>query len=320
MRPDKKTGTPTKSASPIKKFSLQGVTRDSCTKINDMLTNSTHKTKPIITDSPLVPAPANEYGVSRLVSQRSNNSYLEILNTSSGKLYVQESPEKNQNNQSSSQEVTFQNVPTIKEYSQNNPELLNSAEKKSYVFYVTKQILKDNQNKPRVISQKEAFGNVSAKEVFLSQNAYIIEDNSEVKYRLDLSHLQAHMFEGMQEKENLAPTTAGCNYDTLMKVELPLKGLILDHDVPHVKVQCDVYPHPILKDIPWKITYTAEWGNNRTASTTVCPLDRHMPKKGVKTMIGALLASTKSPVFSNKEQEQLHSVFNHEFPAARLDL
>lgn len=79
------------------------------------------------------------------------------------------------------------------------------------------------------------------------------------------AHLQAHCLGGIQQFDNLIPSTAAANYNTLEAIELHILELLTSKqtDQVHVKV-VPTYTNDAL--IPDLLTYTLNWKDNNSSS------------------------------------------------------
>lgn len=126
----------------------------------------------------------------------------------------------------------------------------------------------------RPISQQQIMGNQSAYDVLVALGAIIHEKQNGRHYHW--AHRHGWSLNGPQNKENLDPTTAGSNYDTLFLVEAPIKHLIFNRGVEKILVNGKVEFHPTTP-IPQKIVYELTWGTGGFMEVFIDPLCSRIP-------------------------------------------
>lgn len=101
------------------------------------------------------------------------------------------------------------------------------SEAQEFSFTITKeQILKRIKAK-RPVSQKQVMAGVSAKNIIEELGAKMDKEYKE-KIEYHWAHRQAWSLNGAQSQENIDPMTAGANYYTLVKVEAPIRRMLLN--------------------------------------------------------------------------------------------
>ena len=128
-----------------------------------------------------------------------------------------------------------------------------------FQFSVTKADILSRIDAQRPVTQKRVMGNVSAMELMQAFGAVISDKQNGRNFHW--AHRQGWSLCGDQSKYNLDPMTAGSNYDTLFKVEAPLKKLLFDEVVDEVQVNGEVI-FDEERGLPFKITYRLSWGTN----------------------------------------------------------
>tara|TARA_Y100000588_G_C13408939_1_gene566515 strand:+ start:44 stop:478 length:435 start_codon:yes stop_codon:yes gene_type:complete len=116
-------------------------------------------------------------------------------------------------------------------------------------------------------------GGYSATEV-LHATGYII--HQELNRSHHWAHRQGWLFGGAQQQDNLDPTTAGSNYDTLFKVEAPIAELLLDKKYDSVKIKGTVECKPD-NPVPFRITYLIDCGNGKPIEVVIDPSSHRIP-------------------------------------------
>lgn len=145
-----------------------------------------------------------------------------------------------------------------------------------FEFSVTKKDILDRIGAKRPISQKRVMGDVSAFEVMKELGVIITEKQNGRNFHW--AHRRGWSLKGDQSKENLDPMTAGSNFDTLFKIEAPLKKLLLDSEseVDEVFIKGEVQ---FAKDsgLPFKITYKLSWGTIGYIQVVIDPMSHRVP-------------------------------------------
>ena len=130
------------------------------------------------------------------------------------------------------------------------------TEPENFSFTINKETILSRANTPRPISQNQLMG-ISAKDALIAAGA-MIDDHLSGRY-FHHAHRQAFSLGGAQSRENLDPSTAGANYETLFMIETPLKEKVLkDNVIAHVTG--NVYYNDVTK-LTEKITYDFYWDN-----------------------------------------------------------
>jgi len=117
-------------------------------------------------------------------------------------------------------------------------------------------------------------GNITAIEIMRALGAIIEKNESGRKFHW--AHRHGWSLNGEQSKENLDPTTAGSNYDTLFKVEAPLKKLLLNHEVDEVLVKGSI-EFDKTSGLPYKIKYHLSWGTEKYIEIVIDPMSHRVP-------------------------------------------
>lgn len=144
---------------------------------------------------------------------------------------------------------------------------------KRFEFTVTRESLESRLHMQRPTSQKQVMGGYSATEVFRAAG-YIID--KKLKRAHHWAHRQGWMFGGAQQRDNLDPTTAGSNYDTLFKVEAPIAELLLERKYDSVKINGTVEFKPG-SPAPFRITYLIDCGHGKPIEVVIDPLSHRIP-------------------------------------------
>jgi hypothetical protein len=144
----------------------------------------------------------------------------------------------------------------------------------SFDFIVTKEDILERIGAKRPISQKQVMGNVSAFEVMKAIGVIITEKQNGRNFHW--AHRRGWSLKGEQVKGNFDPMTAGSNYDTLFKIEAPLKKLLLDDEVDEVYVHGEV-KFDNHSGLPFKITYKLSWGTKGFIEVVIDPMSHRVP-------------------------------------------
>lgn len=143
-----------------------------------------------------------------------------------------------------------------------------------FEFSVTAEDIYRRMGVRRPVSQKRVMDNTSAFDAMIALGAEI-EHKSGRNYHW--AHRHGWSLNGAQAKENFDPTTAGSNFDTLFKVEAPIKGLLLDRsDIDEVFVRGHV-EFPPREKIPSKIVYQISWNDSASIEVVIDPRKERVP-------------------------------------------
>ncbi len=196
-------------------------------------------------------------------------------------------------------------LPTLDELNEKYPELFHKPP--NFSFRVDKKTILGRMGKGRVRSQRQVTG-YSAKEFFEFLGAEIKEKTYGSFYHL--AHRHGHALGGAQAEHNLDPATEGSNYHTLFQIESPLRDLLLDDAlaVESVDVYGDIEYHPKIP-LPQKITYTLTWGNGKSITTSIYPLNYAKPTMADHQMARAFFRSQKTPAANRKAPSYCGSFF-----------
>ncbi len=220
--------------------------------------------------------------------------FREVMQTSSGTLFIEESPEKKSSSASTTVqgEVRFAGIPSLDELRRERPELFLDLKTESFQFILTEKMIHERSGQRRPRSQTQVVG-YSAAEIFLMYGVVIAQKVKKITM-FHHAHRQAWSFFGSQSKDNLDPSTAGSNYHTLFNIESPLKYLIVNDKVPFVKVQGTVIFHPLLP-FPMEVQYVLTWGNGRVAKISTFPLEYRSPTLSEHQVATAVIQSLITP-------------------------
>ena len=236
---------------------------------------------------------------SRMVGQ-DGTTYIQFLSTSSGDVYIDESPQKAP--KQALREVRFKDISSIADLRIENPTYFEHPLTQTFDFSITRRDIEARVKKKRPKTQKQVVG-CTAKEIFKAYDAIFVEEMENLhKAQFHHAHRQGWSIGGSQTKENMDPGTAGSNYSTLFLIEDPLKHLLgenLRADVDNMHVKGTVIYHPSVK-LPMEIKYQLSWGRNRTYSASIYPLNRRIPTVSENKVAKAIIKVVKSP-------EQVHS-------------
>ena len=84
---------------------------------------------------------------------------------------------------------------------------------------------------------------------------------------------------GEQSKSNLDATTAGSNFDTLFKIETPIKGLLKSRLTSQIRVDGTVYFIDEVQRIAKSIIYHLTWNQNKSYTVEIDPLSIRFPTR-----------------------------------------
>lgn len=143
----------------------------------------------------------------------------------------------------------------------------------TFEFSVTLDDLKKRLGVKRPISQKRVMGNVSAQEALEALGAILTDKQHNHKYHW--AHRQAWSFNGAQSQENLDATSAGSNYDTLFKVEEPIRHLLIEDGFSAIQVKGRVELDD--KGVASKIEYQLFYGTSGFMQVYIDPLSHRVP-------------------------------------------
>ena len=84
---------------------------------------------------------------------------------------------------------------------------------------------------------------------------------------------------GAQSRKNLDAMTAAGNFQTLFKVESPIKHLLLTKQAQEIKVQGIVYFIDTQQRIAKSITYHFFWDKDKSCTVEIDPLNIRFPSR-----------------------------------------
>ena len=222
-------------------------------------------------------------------------SYVQILSTSSGSVYMDESPQKAP--EQALREVRFKSIPPIAELRTEDPAYFETPRTQTFDFSITRKDVEARMNKKRTKTQRQVVG-CTANEIFVAYNTIFEEQmNSFRNAPFHHAHRRGWSLGGAQAKENMDPGTAGSNYSTLFLIESPLKNLLRE-DFTEMTDNMHVYGtvkyHPKV-NLPMEITYQLRWGRSRTYTTSVYPLNHRIPTVSENKVAKAVIKAVRSP-------------------------
>ena len=107
----------------------------------------------------LTPRSPDRQNRKRGIDQESGLTFVELLSTTSGKVYIQESPYKsNKYAKTTDGEVLFKNIPPIAELRKNSPKLFDQPVVNNFNFEITKKDIKSRIGVKRTTSQNQVVG------------------------------------------------------------------------------------------------------------------------------------------------------------------
>lgn len=143
-----------------------------------------------------------------------------------------------------------------------------------FEFSVTAEDIYARMGVKRPVSQTQVMAGKSAKDILIALGAIISQNQDGRDFHW--AHRHGWSLNGAQAKDNLDPTTAGSNYDTLFKVEAPIKSLLLEQGVDCVLVKGEVQFFDDVR-LPKKITYVLSWGNGHSMEVIIDPMNSRIP-------------------------------------------
>jgi hypothetical protein len=169
------------------------------------------------------------------------------------------------------------------------PDLFN-PKPDTFSFIITKEGIRSREGVPRPVSQGAVVG-MSAVEIFKRFGLITIETPWGKHFHH--AHRQGWILCGAQSRDNLDPSTAGANYQTLFYIESPAKTLVIEQGV-EIEVKGTVHYHETLP-IPVKITYQLKWGHGREIRKSIYPLDGQGPTQGANKVARAAFWAVRTP-------------------------
>ena len=160
--------------------------------------------------------------------------------------------------------------------------------KEFFEFTVTQEDVIQRVGVKRPIDQKMVMGGVSAVEVMKAIGVIVTEKQSGKKFHW--AHRRGWSLHGEQDRDNFDPMTAGSNYDTLFKIEAPLKDLLFEKNIDEVFVKGEV-EFDKENGLPFKISYNLSWGTLGFIQVIIDPMSHRVPTvdehEVAKTFFGA---------------------------------
>jgi hypothetical protein len=219
-------------------------------------------------------------------------TYVEMIQSSTFSVYVDETPERPK----VERRVKFGHL---------RQRLFEPVEREEkFEFEVTADDVVKRLKLKRPCTQKQVTG-FSAKEKFEEYGAMIVGYTKEYLIQFHLAHRQGWALGGSQSKENLDPSTAGSNYATLFTIESPLVNLLLQDDIESINV-LGVVHYREDAPIPYEITYSLFWGNGRTATVSVFPLNFRTPTLDEHSVAKATFSATRTPQRRSSKRKTTH--------------
>ena len=146
--------------------------------------------------------------------------------------------------------------------------------KEQFAFNLTREDILARIGEKRPVSQKSVMGNVSAFEVMKAIGVVVTEKQNGRSFHW--AHRRGWALHGEQEKDNFDPMTAGSNFDTLFKLEAPLKKLLLEQELNEVSVKGEV-EFDKENGLPFKVTYRLSWGTLDFIEVVIDPMSHRVP-------------------------------------------
>lgn len=259
--------------------------------------------QPVITAHQVIAAtPDKKYERSRC-RDADGTSYVEFLSSTSGALYVEETPDRVEHAEHSTNEITFADYPSIAQLKAANPRFFEELTVCEFSFSVTLDMLNARMGASRDQSQNAVMGE-SARERLASVGARL--PGAEGREAVHWAHRHGWALGGAQNATNLDLGTAGSNYSTLLWFEAPLKNLMRAEDITEVQAHGMCYMHPS-NAIPIKIQYEFAWGNGRRLVGSTYPLETRLPTVAELCASYALFKHTRTPQHVTRECEADHS-------------
>lgn len=125
-------------------------------------------------------------------------------------------------------------------------------------------------------TQNALMSHISSQEYLKAFGARLLE-KTQHKIEFHWSHRRAWSLNGEQTKENLDATTAGSNYDTLFKVENPIKVLLKEHITTLIHVEGTVKFINKKQRVAESITYHFTWNQGNSCTVIIDPLSLRTP-------------------------------------------
>jgi hypothetical protein len=210
--------------------------------------------------------------------------------TSSGDVYVANTP-----NKPIDSEIQFEGILPLDTLRRRSPELFYNLKSEDFNFTITPETINERLGKPRPCPQKKAYG-ATAKATFEEWGAELTAET-----QMHLMHRHGWSLGGAQSRENLDPGTAGSNYSTLLWIEAPIKKFVQKNNIKEVRIKGTVFFHPLMNQIPIKISYECTWGNNRQSIIHIYPLEPRKPTHTEHEVASTILSHIETPLPPKKE-------------------
>lgn len=128
----------------------------------------------------------------------------------------------------------------------------------------------------RPVPQKKVMENLTSKTYLEAFGAKLLQETQH-QVEFHWAHRRAWSLNGDQSKENLDATTAGSNYDTLFKVENPMKMLLRENITTLIHVEGTVKFINNKQRIAESITYHFTWNQGKSCTVIIDPLSLRFP-------------------------------------------
>lgn len=158
-------------------------------------------------------------------------------------------------------------------------------------YIITREDVLNRIGEGRPCSQKKVMENYSAFEIFKAVGAII--DEHETGRDFHWAHRHGWGLGGLQEVTNLDAMTAAANYNTLFRVEEPIRHLLVDCGLEEIDVCCEV-TYNLETNLPSLVKYTLNSGQENEMSIMVDPMSRRLPKDCETELSKSILSESYS--------------------------
>ena len=158
-------------------------------------------------------------------------------------------------------------------------------------YTITRENVLSRVGEKRPCSQKKVMENFSALEIFKAVGAII--DEQETGRNFHWSHRHGWGLGGSQDVANLDAMTAAANYNTLYRVEEPIRFLLVEGGLEEVDVCCEV-TYNLETNLPSLVTYTLNAGQDNEVSIMIDPMSRRLPKDSETELSKSILSESQS--------------------------
>ncbi len=202
-----------------------------------------------------------------------NKTYVRVMHSKQFSVWREMSPGSEKD---SPDRIRFNPKFSKKEAQSVKKKLSFGVDSNSEDFTFSVSMTEIKRNIPRPITQTKVMKDISARQYLSIFGAEIIHQTQE-KVKFHWAHRRAWSLSGKQSKENLDAATAASNFDTLFKVETPLKILLESQLTDKVIVSGTVHFLNKTQRVAKLVVYHLKWGKGKECTIEIDPMSIRFP-------------------------------------------